>query len=134
MFHRARRILIATIAATLVSTGAHATCMNKFVVRAEGNKRMLTLLTGMLTFAEASELAKAVSEKRAPQIEWVDEKGKPIATAVEFSAVRPMPVACGEKASGTVINATFMSFATPTKKMTVKLKPDLIVEFEEQTK
>lgn len=108
--------------------------MNKFVRRTEGGTRqIMTLLTGKLTFAEAEALSKAISEHQSPPIEWVDEKGKTIASQLgPMKAVRPMPVACDARASGSVILVTFQSAAPPAKKMRVKLDANTIVDFEEQ--
>lgn len=107
--------------------------MNKFVRRTEGARQVMTLLTGKLTFAEAEALSKAISEHQSPPIEWVDEKGKTIASQLgPMKAVRPMPVACDARASGSVILVTFQSAAPPSKKMRVKLDANTIVDFEEQ--
>ncbi len=93
----------------------------------------MTLLTGKLTFAEAEALSKAIAEHQSPPIEWVDEKGKMIANQLgPMKAVRPMPVACDERTSGSVITVTFQSALQPAKKMRVKLDANTIVDFEEQ--
>lgn len=111
-----------------------AACVNKYVARTDGNKKIFTLLTGKLTFPEAQELAKAVTAKTAPPIEWVDEGGKAIATSVQIQAVRPMPVACDDKPSGSVINVTFLTFSTPSGGVTMKFSEELLVYFDEQEK
>ena len=128
------RILCAVLLVAVVTPRAHAACMNKFVLRADGNKKQVTLLTGMMTFPEAQELAQKISQKQQAPIDWVDKGGKSLATAAEFAVVRPMPVSCGDKASGVVVNATFVTYATPSKTMHVKFTDDLTVEFEEQSK
>ena len=67
-------------------------------------------------------------------MEWVDECGNTIAQASSFEPVRPMPVACDEKPSGSVINVTFLTFATPGKGLTIKFSEELLVYFDEQAK
>jgi len=127
-------VVLLSVAMMFLSESVHAACMNKYVARAEGNKKILTLLTGKLTFAEAQELAKAVSAKSRPPLAWVDEGGKTIAESSAVEAVRPMPVACDDKPSGSVINVTFLTFATPGKGLMIKFSEDLIVYFDEQGK
>jgi len=127
------RLIVTAIAAVLMPAAAHAACMNKFVSRTEGNRKIITLLTGSITFQEAQELAKSVQSKKAV-VEWQDDKGKPIASAAEFQAVRPMPVACGDKPSGAVINVVFLTFASPSKSMSIKLGDVTTVMFVEQEK
>jgi hypothetical protein len=101
-------------------------CVNKFLCRSDGAKKVVTLLTGKLTFQEAQERAKS------GPIEWVDEKGKTVAKSVELRVVRPMPVGCDGKTSGVVMVATFISIQPPSKKMNVKLSSDTTVTFDEQ--
>lgn len=127
------RLIVTATAAALLPVAAHAACMNKFVSRTEGNKKVLTLLTGSITFQETQELAKNVQAKKA-SVEWLDDKGKVIASAAEFQAVRPMPVACGDKPSGAVINVVFLTFANPGSTLTIKLGDVTTVAFVEQTK
>lgn len=122
------------ILATLFATPGHATCVNKYVARTEGNKKILTLLTGRITFAEAKDLAKAIVSKTAPPVEWVDEGGNAIATSVQVQAVRPMPVACDDKPSGSVINVTFLTFTNPSGGLTIKFSEELLVYFDQQEK
>jgi hypothetical protein len=129
----ATRLMATALVAALLPATAHAACMNKFVTRTEGNKKIVTLLTGSMTFQEAQELAKSVQTKKAA-VEWVDDKGKALAGAAEFQAVRPMPVACGDKPSGAVVNVVFLTFATPSKSMDVKFGDGNVVKFEEQAK
>jgi hypothetical protein len=127
------RLIVTAIATVLFPAVAEAACMNKFVTRTEGNKRIVTLLTGSITFQEAQELSKLVQSKKA-NVEWQDDKGKAIAPAAEFQPVRPMPVACGDKPSGAVINVVFLTFANPSKSMTIKLGDISTVVFVEQDK
>ena len=126
--------VLLSVAMMFLAEAADAACMNKYVARAEGNKKILTLLTGKLTFAEAQEMAKAISAKSHPPVEWVDAEGKSIAQSSVVEAVRPMPVACDDKPSGSVINVTFLTFATPGKGLMIKFSEDLIVYFDEQGK
>jgi len=127
------RLIVTAIAAVLIPAAAHAACMNKFVSRTEGNKKIVTLLTGSITFQEAQELSKNLQAKKT-SVEWQDDKGKVIAPAAEFQAVRPMPVACGDKPSGAVINVVFLTFASPSKSMSIKLGDVTTVVFVEQEK
>jgi hypothetical protein len=129
----ATRLIVTAIAAILFPSMTYAACMNKFVARTEGNKKIVTLLTGSITFQEAQELVKSVQTKKS-SVEWLDDKGKLIAPAAEFQAVRPMPVACGDKPSGAVLNVVFLTFASPSKAMTVKLGDVTTVTFVEQDK
>ena len=43
-----------------------------------------------------------------------------------------MPVACEEKTSGVVVQATFLSVRTPSKIIRIVLDPDKTVDFEAQ--
>lgn len=108
--------------------------MNKYVSRAEGNKKVVTLLTGMLTFAEAQELGQQLSTKSHAPVEWVDDNDKALASAAVFQPVRPMPVKCADKPSGSVVNVTFLTAATPGSTMRIKFSETLTVDFTEQTK
>ena len=129
---RSRLLLLLTLA--LAPSLAHAACVNKFVRRTEnGTRQVMTLLTGKLTFAEAEALSKAISEHQSPPIEWLDDGGKPIAKQLgPMKAVRPMPVACDTRTSGSVILVVFQTALPPAKKMRVKLDANTIVDFEEQ--
>lgn len=127
------RLIVIVTAAVLLPVAAHAACMNKFVARTEGNKKVLTLLTGSITFQEAQELAKNVQARKA-SVEWLDDKGKAVAAAAEFQPARPMPVACGDKPSGAVLNVVFLTFANPSKTVTIKLGDITTVAFVEQDK
>jgi hypothetical protein len=117
----------------LAALPLEAACINKYVVRADGNKRTFTLLTGMMNFQEAQELATAIAERKSPPVVWVDAGGKQIAQQLgQIKAVRPMPVACEGKSSGVVISLTVLSARQPQDNVLIQLKPDLIVEFEKQ--
>lgn len=121
-----KRFLFALLLVSL-SAAADAACVNKFVARTEGGtKQVVTLLTGKMTFQEASAVADTAV------FEWVDDKGKPIARQFgKVKVVRPMPVGCDGKASGVIMIVTFGSSAPPTKKMNVKLDASTTVEFEQ---
>jgi hypothetical protein len=109
-----------------------ATCVNKYIYRQEGPKLQVTLLTGKLTFQEAKSLAKDISQKKASSIEWLDANGKTIAKqAGELIVLRPMPVGCDSKTSGSVISVTFLRPTPPSGKLAIKLPSETVV-FEEQ--
>jgi len=111
---------------------ASAGCMNKFLRRGEGPRQVVTLLTGKLTFQEAQALSVAIQQKKAPAIQWVDEKGKEISRQYgELKVVRPMPVGCDGKASGVVAIVTFPTPQQPARKMSIKLDGDTVVVFDE---
>lgn len=123
-------VVLSTIA---VASVTEAACVNKFVFRQDKARINMTLLTGKLTFQEAKELADAINSDQAPDLEWLDEKGKIITrSSGQVMAVRPMPVGCDEKKSGSVITATFLRNLPPSGKMIVRMKPDLVVTFEQQ--
>ena len=48
---------VAVIALSLMPRISTAACLNKFVSRTDGPKRIVTLLTGKLTFGEAQALS-----------------------------------------------------------------------------
>lgn len=127
-------VLLFSVAVSLAPRVATAACMNKFVRRTEGgNRQVVTLLTGKLTFEEAKTLSAAIAAHQSPLIEWLDEGGRVITRQFgELKVVRPMPVGCDGRASGVVVVVTFLSVNTPTKKMTVKLDANTTVAFEEQ--
>ena len=129
-----RRIAALAVCALVVSMPASAACVNKFLSRNEGAaKQIVTLLTGRLTFQEAQDLAKAISARQAPPLEWVDEKGKTISRQYgELKVVRPMPVGCDGKASGVIVIATFQTLSQPSGRMMVKLDANTTVTFEQQ--
>jgi hypothetical protein len=129
--------IVRTVAALSVlvfsAHAASAACVNKFVVRTERPLQVVTLLTGKLTFQEASDLAAAIAKKQAPPVEWVLSDGKTHAKQYgELKVVRPMPVGCDGKTSGVVIVAQFGAVRPPEKSMLVKLTPELTVTFDEQ--
>jgi len=127
------RTLAALSVVVLSARAASAACVNKFVVRTERPLQVVTLLTGKLTFQEASDLAAAISKKQAPPVEWVLSDGKTHAKQYgELKVVRPMPVGCDGKTSGVVIVAQFGAVRPPEKTMLVKLTPELTVAFDEQ--
>jgi hypothetical protein len=128
-----RTTLLATALAFTLAGSASAACVNRFVTRTERPQQIVTLLTGKLTFQEAQALTEAIKKKQAPPVEWVDASGKTVSRQFgELKVIRPMPVGCDGRASGVVMIATFPNAAPPSKKMSVKLKPDVVVEFEEQ--
>jgi hypothetical protein len=111
-----------------------ATCVNKFVRRSEGPRQIVTLLTGKLTYQEAQALSQSIVERRAAPIEWIDDGGKRIARQYgELKVVRPMPVACDGKPSGSIIIVTFLSQIQPSKKMGIRFDPHTNVLFLEQS-
>lgn len=113
---------------------ADAACINKFVQRRETTGRwVITLLTGYLTFQDAQALARDIADKKAPALEWVDDKGKTLSREIDnLRVVRPMPVSCGDKPSGVIVVTTFLAPRPPSEKMRVKLTKDLTVDFDEQ--
>ena len=112
---------------------ASAACVNRFTQRRDTPGRWLvTLLTGHFTFQEAQTLARDIGAGRAPKLEWVDDKGKPLGKQFgDLKIVRPMPVACDGKPSGSVILVTFLAPRAPSAKISVKF-PAKSVDFEEQ--
>lgn len=134
-FRRTAPLIVAfTLAAVLVPRSGSAACMNKFVSRPDGNKQVITLLTGKYTFDEAKALAAAINAGSSPQVEWLNDAGR--AVARQFGAmkvVRPMPVGCDGKASGVVVVVTFISPNTPHAKLQLKLDANTTVQFDEQS-
>ena len=122
------------IAIALLPHAAGAACINRFVVRQESTGHwLITLLTGHLTFQEAQTLSKAIAAKRAPLIEWVDDKGKMLARQLgDLKVVRPMPVACNPKPSGVIMTMIVLAPRPPEMKMRVKFDANTIVDFDEQ--
>ena len=117
----------ALVFAALAWQASAATCVNRFVSRAERQFQVVTLLTGKYTFQEAQDMAKTA------KLEWVDEGGKTIARQVgELKVVRPMPVGCDGKTSGVVLVAQFASLRAPAKKMLIKFDAQTTVEFDQQ--
>ncbi|HEU5162679.1 MAG TPA: hypothetical protein VFV54_06020, partial [Thermoanaerobaculia bacterium] len=98
-----------------------------------GNRLSLTLLTGMLNFDDAKKLSEAITSGAHAPLTWVDAEGEVIAKQFgELKVVRPMPVACEEKTSGVVVQATFISIRTPAKIVRIVLDPGKTVDFEAQ--
>jgi hypothetical protein len=128
------RALASLAVLTLVAQSAFAgSCANRFLVRTERPRQVVTLLTGKLTFQEAQALSSAISKKQSPPVEWIGEDGKTIAKQFgDLKVVRPMPVGCDGKKSGVILQATFASATPPSKKMLVKLNADTTVAFDEQ--
>lgn len=130
----ASAVLLSVFSLVIASESSAAVCVNKFVSKPEGGRQNVTLLTGKLTFQEAQALAKAIKDRKAEGIEWVDEKGKTVARQFgDLNVVRPMPVGCDGRASGVVMNATFFTAVKPVKKMFVKLSSETTVQFDEQS-
>jgi hypothetical protein len=127
-----RAALIAALAVALPAINAEASCVNKYVSTQQGVKVSLTLLTGKLTFQEAKDLAKAINDKKAPQLEWLDAKGTVVARSSSVDAVRPMPVGCDGKSSGSVLSVVFLRNAPPAGPLTLRLAADNVVTFEQQ--
>ncbi|HEX7829940.1 MAG TPA: hypothetical protein VF787_09795 [Thermoanaerobaculia bacterium] len=128
-----KRILPLLLALCVFTPPASAACVNRFVVRTQRPHQIVTLLTGKLTYQEAQDLAKAIASKQSGPIEWLDESGKSVAKQYgELKVVRPMPVGCDGRTSGVVIVVTFPTSVVPSKKMTVKIK-DQVVAFEQQS-
>lgn len=118
----------------LAAPAAEAACINKFTHADKGPQHTLTLLTGKLTFQDAQALAVAIRDGKAAPLEWVDSRGKAIATQFgELKVIRPMPVACDANASGVIMMATFATVQTPSSKIWIKFNPQLTVEFNEQS-
>lgn len=127
------RTLAALSVAVLSAQAASAACVNKFVARTERPLQVVTLLTGKLTFQEATDLATAISKKQAPPVEWLLTDGKTHAKQYgELKVVRPMPVGCDGKSSGVVIVASFGAARPPEKELIVRLTPETTVTFEQQ--
>jgi hypothetical protein len=123
-----KRSLPLLLALCVFAPVASAACMNRFVSRTERPHQVVTLLTGKLTFQEAQELAKAISAKQSPPIEWVDDSGKSVAKQFgEMKVVRPMPVGCDGRTSGVVVVVTFPTGNVPVKKMHVKIKDETVL-------
>lgn len=120
------------ILAIMLSSSAHAACVNKYVHRMDGKKVTLTVITGTLTFAEAQKLASDVAAGKAT-IEWTDKDGSaPMKVLPGAAAVRPMPVACGDRKSGSVISMSFLRISPPKGTIYLKLGSDEIVAVEQQ--
>ncbi len=133
MLRPAAAVLALSLATLLMPQTASAACMNKFVNSPQGNKQVVTLLTGKFTFDEAKALAAAINAGTAPPVEWLNESGRSIARELgPIKVVRPMPVGCDGKASGVVVVVTFMSPQTPKTKLQLRLGSNDPVTFDEQ--
>ena len=118
---------LALAALVITQPSFAATCVNRFVSRAERQMQVVTLLTGKYTFQEAQAMAKNA------KLEWLDEDGKVIARQLgALKVVRPMPVGCDGKTSGVVLIVPFGSMRAPSKKMIVKFDQTTTVTFDEQ--
>lgn len=120
-----------TFSLSLVLAGAaEAACVNRYVARTERQARInLTIITGKLTFAEAEKLAGS----KDMVVEWTDSTGKLIAKPLPGTrAVRPMPVACDDKPSGSVLSMTFLRPSPPTGTIYLRLGEGDPVAFEQQ--
>ena len=124
-----RRLFAFALAVSFLSIqpASAAVCVNRFLTHAEGARQVMTLLTGKLTYQEAQDLAK-----QRGAVEWLDDSGKVVATSVELTPLRPMPVGCDGKTSGVVMRATFLTLRHPSRKVMIKLGSGNAVEFEEQ--
>lgn len=126
-------LLLLASALAAFAPASRAACMNKFLVRSDGPRQVVTLLTGKLTYQEAQVLAASIQKEHAPPLEWVDDSGRTLAK--QFGAlqvVRPMPVGCDARSSGVVMITRFGSFRRPSRRINVKF-PTITVAFEEQT-
>lgn len=112
---------------------ATAACVNKYVAQKSSNKLTFTLLTGMLDFEDAKNLAQAIASGDHAPLTWVTEDGKVIARQLgDLKVVRPMPVACADKTSGVVVQASFLSVRMPSKIVRIVFDPDKAIDFEAQ--
>ena len=129
-----RLIAVTIVFLALAREGSAQVCVNKFLNRTEHARQVVTLLTGKLTYQEASALAQAIRNGQSPRLEWLGDSGRSIAKQYgELKVVRPMPVGCDGKKSGVIMVATFASVQKPVKKMNIKLDENLTVSFDEQT-
>ncbi len=129
------RIIAALLLVAFGTRDSFAACVNRFIARSERPRQIVTLLTGKLTFQEATTLAAAVNSRKAPVLEWVAADGTRLAKQMgELKIVRPMPVGCDGKASGAIMIVTFAPMAAPPqKRMFVKFDANTTVMFEQQT-
>ena len=127
-----RAAVIASALFALTAASAEASCVNKYVSSQQGVKVSLTLLTGKLTFQEAKELAKAINDNKAQPVEWLDAKGAVVARSSSVDAVRPMPVGCDGKSSGSVLSVVFLRNAPPAGPLTLRITGENVVTFEQQ--
>lgn len=128
-----RLIAVTVVCLALARSATSQVCLNKFLSRSEGRRQVVTLLTGKLTYQEASALAKSIKDGQSPPLEWIGETGRPIARQYgELKIVRPMPVGCDGKKSGVIMVTTFFSLQKPVKKMNIRLDANTTVAFDEQ--
>lgn len=121
------------LACLLAANVASAACVNRFVSRTESARRVVTLLTGKLTFQEAQALAASIQKKEAAPLEWLSADGKTIAKQFgDLKVMRPMPIGCDGKTSGVVMIVSFPTLSAPEKQMIVKLKANTTVTFDQQ--
>jgi hypothetical protein len=132
MSSRFSALLITAAALLTLASSVEAACANKYVARQEGVRVVVTLLTGKLTFPEAKDLVKSVQDKKTQPVAWVDGSGKVIANSASVDAVRPMPVGCDGKSSGSVLSLTFLRNTPPSGPLTVRLTDETTVVFEQQ--
>jgi hypothetical protein len=126
-------VISTLLVAVFLVPSASGACINKFTHRARGPQHTFTLLTGKMTFQDATALAVAIKEKKAQPLEWVDSKGKAIAVQFgELKVIRPMPVSCDSTLSGVIMSADFASAIAPSSKIRIKFDSKLIVDFDEQ--
>ncbi len=107
--------------------------MNKYVAHKSGNRVSMTLLTGVLDFDDAKKLAADIASGAHEPLVWVGRDGKQVAKQFGvLKVVRPMPVACGEKTSGVVVQAVFVSITMPSGTVRIEFDDDMTVDFEAQ--
>jgi hypothetical protein len=128
-----RTAVSALVALALATPLSAAVCVNKYIVRSEGPRQVVTLLTGKLTFQDAQALSKAIADKSAQPLEWVDAKGKTVSKMFgDLKVIRPMPVGCDGKTSGVVVIVTFPTGQQPSGTISIKLDANTTVQFEQQ--
>ncbi len=126
-------LAVSALVCLLAANVASAACINRFVSRTESARRVVTLLTGKLTFQEAQALAASIRKKEAAPLEWLSADGKTIAKQFgDLKVMRPMPIGCDGKTSGVVMIVSFPTLSTPEKQMIVKLKANTTVTFDQQ--
>lgn len=132
--NRLIRLLPLVLAVSLIADVASAACMNRFRNQTEGDKQIVTLLSGALTFQEAQALSAAIRRGSAQGLEWIDHGAKVVAKqSGDLKVIRPMPVGCGGKASGVVMTVSFPSATAPAGKMLIRFEGKSVVEFEQQS-
>jgi len=127
------RLSLLVCAVILVAGRSNAACVNKFTLRVDGGRHIVTFLTGKLTFQSARALASAIRDGKAAPLEWVDSSGRSIARQFgDLKVVRPMPVGCDGNPSGVIMIAVFPAAQAPSRKMLVKIDANNVVAFDEQ--